>query len=175
MSVLKPILIERKFSMANRWTFQIKPIAELLKQEITDGLWIDPFAGMCSPATVRNDLDPTRDADYHMDALDFLRMFDAESVDGVLFDPPYSQRQVKECYAGISGNLKWDGRMNFWSDAKDEIARVVKRGGKVLCFGWNSMGCGMKRGFEMKRILLVPHGGSRNDTICTVEVKGGKE
>ena len=45
--------------------------------------------------------------------------------------------------------------------------------GKVLCFGWNSMGCGMKRGFDMKRILLVPHGGSRNDTICTVEVKGG--
>ena len=27
---------------------------------------------------------------------------------------------------------------------------------------------------KMKRILLVPHGGSRNDTICTVEVKGGK-
>ena len=24
---------------------------------------------------------------------------------------------------------------------------------------------------EMTRILMVPHGGSRNDTLCTVEIK----
>jgi len=29
----------------------------------------------------------------------------------------------------------------------------------------------MKRGFEMTEILLVPHGGSKNDTICTAEIK----
>ena len=88
----------------------------------------------------------------------------------VLYDPPYSQRQVKECYDGI-GIDGWDGRMTFWSEAKNEIARIVKPGGKVICFGWNSMGCGAKRGFSMERVLIVPHGGSRNDTICTVEIK----
>jgi len=33
------------------------------------------------------------------------------------------------------------------------------------------MGIGKNRGFEMTRILLVPHGGSKNDTIVTVETK----
>ena len=61
--------------------------------------------------------------------------------------------------------------MTFWSRAKDECARILRPGGKALCFGWSSMGLGKMRGFEMKRILLVPHGGTRNDTICTVEVK----
>jgi hypothetical protein len=33
------------------------------------------------------------------------------------------------------------------------------------------MGMGKNRGFKIKRILLVPHGGAKNDTIVTVEVK----
>lgn len=61
--------------------------------------------------------------------------------------------------------------MTFWSESKNEVARILKPGGKAICFGWNSMGLGAKRGFAMRHILLVPHGGSRNDTICTVEVK----
>jgi len=165
------MIIERIWSMPNKWTFNIKPISDLLDAEMTNGLWIDPFAGKSDRAKIRNDLNPESDAEYHMDALDFLKQFDTESVDGVLFDPPYSPRQVRECYDGISGSLKWDGRMTFWSKAKDEIARIVRKGGKVICFGWNSMGCGKSRGFEMTRILIVPHGGNRNDTICTVEIK----
>jgi len=164
------MIIDRKWAMPNKWTFTIKPIRELLQEELTDGLWIDPFAGENSPATITNDLNPVRPTDYHMDALEFLKMFDDESVDGVLFDPPYSPRQVRECYDFI-GIEKWDGRVNFWSDCKNEIARIIKKGGKVICFGWNSMGIGKTRGFEMTRILLVPHGGNRNDTICTVEIK----
>lgn len=166
--------VERVWAMPNRWTFQIKPIAALLREEIADGtVWVDPFAGEHSPADITNDINPERPTKYHIDALEFLRMFPDESVDGVLYDPPYSPRQVKECYDGIGG-LQWDGRMNFWSDTKNEAARIVRKGGKVICFGLNSMGLGAKRGFEMERILLVPHGGSRNDTICTVERKRGE-
>jgi hypothetical protein len=59
----------------------------------------------------------------------------------------------------------------YWAACKDEIARILKLGGKALCFGWNTMGVCMSRGFEMTRVLMVPHGGSRHDTICTVEIK----
>ena len=163
--------IERHWAMPNKWTFKIKPITALLKSELTSGLWIDPFAGENSPATITNDLNPSAPTDFHLDAIAFLKRFDACSVDGVLYDPPYSQRQVRECYDDISGSLKWDGRMTFWSESKNEIARIVKPGGKVICFGWNSMGLGKSRGFSMTRVLLIPHGGSRNDTICTVEIK----
>lgn len=60
---------------------------------------------------------------------------------------------------------------HFGVKLKNEIARIVRPRGKVICFGWSSMGCGKSRGFEMQRILLVPHGSTKNDTICTVETK----
>lgn len=168
--------IERIWAMPNKETFLINPIADLLEEEVYNfgnELWIDPFAGNNSPAQIKNDLNPsiTSNVQYHMDALDFLKTFKDDSVYGVLFDPPYSPRQVKECYDKIGLNLKFDGKSNFWSKIKDEIARIVKPSGKVICFGWNSIGIGKKRGFKMIRILLVPHGGNHNDTICTVEVK----
>ena len=62
--------------------------------------------------------------------------------------------------------------MKYWAEVKNEMARIIKPGGKAICFGWNSMGLGKNREFEMKEILLIPHGGSKNDTICTVEIKG---
>lgn len=169
--------IDRKWAMPNKWTFTIKPIADLIKQEVGSGMflegkWIDPFAGMNSPAQIRNDLNPDMPAESHADALDFLKSFADESVDGVLFDPPYSPRQVAECYKGFGKAVTMETtQTTFWSRNKDEIARVVKKGGKVLCFGWNSMGIGKERGFEMTRVLLVPHGGAKNDTIVTVEIK----
>ena len=41
----------------------------------------------------------------------------------------------------------------------------------MITFGWNSGGIGKKYGFEIKKILLVAHGGWHNDTICTLEIK----
>lgn len=162
--------------MPNKWTFTIKPIAELLKEEVTDGLWCDPFAGMNSPAQVTNDLRPEMPTTHHMDALEFLKSLDDESFDGVLLDPPYSITQAKECYEGCGMELLTTKptSMKYWGDCKTELARITKQGGKVICFGWNSMGVGINRGFEMQRVLLVPHGGSKNDTIVTVEVKTDK-
>jgi DNA modification methylase len=158
--------------MPNSHTFEIKPIKDLILTEITNGLWIDPFANNNKLAKITNDLNPAFDTDYHMDALDFLKMFDDYSVDGILYDPPYSPRQVSECYSNVGYNVTWDTtKASFWGNHKREIARIVKPGGKVITFGWNSGGIGMKNGFEIKHILLVPHGGWHNDTICTVELK----
>ena len=167
------IRIERIWSMPNKNTFEIPPIKKLLSEEVDLGkYWIDPFANRNKIASVTNDLNEEFDTDYHMYALDFLRMFDDESVDGVLYDPPYSPRQVSECYNDVGYNVTWDTtKASFWGNHKREISRIVKIGGKVIIFGWNSGGIGYKYGFEIERILLVPHGGWHNDTICTVEVK----
>lgn len=167
------IKIERKWCMPNKNTFNIKPIKELLSEEIDNNkLWIDPFANKNKIATITNDLNPEYDTTYHMDALEFLKMFDDNSVDGVLYDPPYSPRQVSECYKHVGYNVTQETtRTSFWGNHKKEISRIVKKGGKVITFGWNSGGIGMKYGFEIQHILLVPHGGWHNDTICTVEIK----
>lgn len=159
--------------MPNKWTFTIKPIADLLKEEVTEGLWCDPFAGENSPADITNDINQERPATHHLDALEFLKSQPSDHFDGVLFDPPYSITQAKQCYEGHGMELldTKPTSMKYWGDCKTEIARILKPRGKAVCFGWTSMGIGINRGFEMTRILLVPHGGSKNDTIVTVEIK----
>ena len=162
--------INRIWSMPNKWTFTIKPIKELLKDYVNEGYWCDPFAGENSPAQVQNDL--SGKCEFNMDALAFLKSRKDNEFDGVLLDPPYSLRQISEHYkkAGIK-ITGWHTSAGWGCTIKNETARILKPGGKVICFGWNSMGLGKNRGFKMERILLVPHGGSKNDTIVTVEVK----
>jgi len=165
--------ITRAWAMPSRETFTIKPIRELLKEELTGGLWIDPFAGKNSPAKITNDLNPEFRTDCHEDAIEFLKRFKNKSISGVLFDPPYSPRQIAECYKSVGmdtqkGKLT---RADFYTRLKKETARIAKKGAKVICCGWNSGGIGKTNGFKMTRILLVAHGGHHNDTIVTVEIK----
>ena len=159
--------------MPNSKTFKIKPIKEFVEKYI-DGasVIIDPFANDCKYGTITNDLNPEYDTDYHMDALDFLKKIKTESADVVLYDPPYSLRQVVECYKGFGKTVTQETTQSSWRARHfDEIKRILKPDGVALCFGWNSNGIGKTRGFEMIDVLLVPHGGSKNDTICTAERK----
>lgn len=51
------------------------------------------------------------------------------------------------------------------------INEILVNGGIVLSFGWNSIGMGNKRGYELLEGLLVCHGPGHNDTICIAEKK----
>lgn len=166
--------ISRQWAMPSHNTFSIKPIKNLIERHITDGIWLDPFSRN-SPfkgRTITNDLDTDFDADYHLESIDFLRQFESGTVDGILFDPPYSPRQISECYKNVGRDVHMkDTQSSFYGDRKKEVARLLKSGGKCICFGWNSGGVGKTLGFYLEEILLVAHGGAHNDTICTVEVK----
>lgn len=158
--------------MPNKHTFDIKPIKELIERYIVDGVVIDPFANKNKIASITNDLDPQYDTDYNLDALDFLKLFDDNSVDMVLYDPPYSPRQVSECYRALDMTVNMQTtQSSYWGNQKKEVSRIMKKGGIVITCGWNSGGIGKTNGFEIVEILLVPHGGWHNDTIITVERK----
>lgn len=162
----------RTWEMPNSNTFDIKCIGRFIHTYMNDGVSIDPFANKNRIANITNDLDPDMGCDYNMDALDFLKQFEPESVDVVLFDPPYSPRQVAECYKKLGKTVNFETtQSSFWANMKVEIGRIVRPGGVCLSFGWNSGGIGKKYGFELEEILLVPHGGAHNDTICTAERK----
>jgi len=165
--------INRIWEMPNSNTFDIKCINRLIhkyyKQEMES---VDPFANTNKIARITNDLNSDYDTDYHLDAVDFLKMFDNNSKDFILYDPPYSLRQVSECYKNVGISVTMETTQSSWRRKHiDEIARIVKTGGYVISFGWNSAGIGKERGFKIIEILLVAHGGSHNDTICTVEQK----
>lgn len=149
----------------------MKPVKELLQKEVK-GFSIDPFAKNSQICTWNNDINPKTDSDLQHDALEFLRCHTDEEVDVVVFDPPYSPRQVSECYKVVGvkiNNLMTSAR--FWSQLKDEVGRITKKGSKVISFGWNSGGIGKTRGFEIEKIIILNHGGSHHDTIVTVERK----
>jgi len=163
--------IKRIWAMPNRNTFSVPPIGDIVRK-YTHGKSIDPFANKNKFAMITNDLDTDYSTDHHMDALDFLKMFDDEDIDTVLYDPPYSPRQVSEVYTrlGMTVNMETT-QASFWSKMKLEIGRITKINGIVVACGWNSGGIGKKYGFELIEVLLVPHGGQHNDTIVTVERK----
>jgi len=164
--------IERAYGYPNKWTFQIKPITKLLEEEMTDGTWIDPYSGMTSPATITNDINPAMPTQYHKDSLEFVNQFDDNSIDGLLLDPPYSNRQISECYKSLGLPVtQHTTSSNFYFRVMKAVTNKIKPNGKVISFGWNSSGMGNDKMFEKVRILLVYHGSYRNDTIVTVERK----
>jgi len=144
---VKTIEFSRVWAMPNKNTFQIPPIRELIAEVIRGlpegSIILDPFSNN-SPfkaVCITNDIDPACQTDYHLDALEFLKTFGDKSADCVLFDPPYSPRQISECYKklGMSVNMETT-QASFWSRLKAEIQRVVKPNGVVISFGWNSGG-----------------------------------
>ena len=176
------MIITREWSMPNSRTFKIKPIKNIIEryqEELaSNSLVLDPFSNQNIVIDrerlnlITNDIDPQYDTDYSLDALDFLKMFSDESVDLVLYDPPYSPRQVSEVYKKLDMSVNMQTtQASYWGNQKKEISRIVKKGGYVLTFGWNSGGIGKTKGFEIVEILMVAHGGWHNDTIVTVEKK----
>lgn len=168
----KNIEFTRVWAMPSPWTFTIHPIRMLLDKYVRDGKgWVDPFSGDNSPAEYRNDHNPDRTADCHMEAIDYVEKIQGPFC-GVLFDPPYSFRQISEHYKQIGKKAtKLDTSMKFYEKVKSALCDKITPGGIAISFGWNTNGFGRARGFEIVEIMAVAHGGSKNDTLVTVERK----
>lgn len=167
------MVINRVWEMPNANTLQIECIRKLIFKYINQNdVSIDPFSNTSTIASITNDLNPEYNTNYHLDAIDFLKTFSDKSVDFILYDPPYSLRQVSECYKNVGIEVTTKTTQSSWRTKHiNEITRILKPEGVVMCFGWNSSGVGKVRGFALIEILLVCHGGSHNDTIVTVEKK----
>ncbi len=184
------MIINRAVARPSAWTFTIPPIDDLVTRYVGPGIgWIDPFAGKNSPAEYTNDHNPEMPARWHMDAEEFCKHAAAGSLgwvddtahyiehpfNGVLFDPPYSYRQISEHYKTLGMKVtQLDTSSNFYNRVKNAICDAIIPGGYAISCGWNSGGFGVNRGFEMVEVLLVNHsrgGTNAQDTIVTVEVK----
>jgi hypothetical protein len=157
---------------ASAWTFTIKPFKHLLEKYQVGKGWADPFAGKYSPAEFTNDLNPNMDTTFHVDAKDFPPLFADNSLAGVIFDPPYSYRQISEHYkkAGLKAT-KLDTSYNFYHRVMKGLHPKIKVGGFTISFGWNSNGFPAKWGYEKVELLVVAHGLHHNDTIAIVQRK----
>jgi Predicted DNA modification methylase len=163
------MIISRAWAMPSPATFSIPPISGLLDRWLSDCVVvIDPFSGNSLRGTLRNDLR------HGAEATEWLRTLDVQA-DAVLFDPPYSPRQISEAYKsiGLEVGMRETQNGRLYKAVKDELHRLLKPDGIAICCGWNSAGFGKVRGYEFEEILLVAHGGAHNDTIVTVERRSG--
>jgi hypothetical protein len=170
------IRFTRCFAMPNAATFSVKPIGEFVQRFMVEAkVSVDPFSRNRDWATYTNDINPSTSAQSHQDAEAFLVSLAIRRVvaDLILFDPPYSPRQVSEHYkaAGLAVTAEDTQNGRLYRRVRDAIDRVAAPGGIVLSFGWQSAGMGVGRGYELFETMLVAHGGGHNDTICIAERK----
>ena len=165
------IIFSRIWAMPSADTFSIPPIGTFVKRYL-QGVSIDPFARN-NKATYTNDLNPNTMAYKHMPAQDFLQLLVSERVkaDTLIFDPPYSPRQISECYAeaGIKTRMYDTQNSKLMRECRELFRQLANPEAICLSFGWNSVGMG--KGWKILEIMIVCHGGAHNDTICMAEQK----
>lgn len=160
--------------MPNPNTLSVPPIKEFAQRHLAGrSVIIDPFAKDNRLGTLRNDLDPDTAAEWHMEAEEFLRAMASRGVvaNASIVDPPYSPRQMSECYKKVGMKKGMEGTQNaaLYKKTRDALMPILAPDAVVLSFGWNSSGMGLGRGFEIIEILMCCHGGAHNDTICIAE------
>ena len=168
----------RQWAMPNADTFSVPCMGDFVKRYMKESMIsVDPFARNKRWATHTNDINPSTEAEYHMEARDFLRHMVGEGIlaDLVIFDPPYSPRQVSEVYSeiGLTATMKDTQTASMKKECRKLIRQICTPGSLVLSFGWNSVGMGA--GWETLEIMLVCHGGDHNDTICIAERMATKQ
>lgn len=105
------MIIGRTWAMPNKNTFDIKPIAELLRRYVlSTESWVDPFAKDNKWAVYTNDLDPETSAESHMDALAYLQGAASGSFDGALFLSLGCSRNCSEWVAEVLREMS-DGQL----------------------------------------------------------------
>ena len=166
----------RAFGGPNGETFSIPAIEGFVRKYLVPGtVSIDPFARNKRWFTYTNDLNPETAAQYHMDAESFLHLMRDNEVraDVGIFDPPYSPRQISDCYQSIGLKVGMEETQNgrLYKRVRDAMDAIMKPGGVVLSFGWQSAGMGLGRRYEIIEIALINHGAAHNDTICMAERK----
>ena len=147
-----------------RYTFE-QPKVKRWVEFMCRGRVLNLFAGkvILNVDEVRNDIDPTMPADFHQDAYELVCLSTPEAFDTIILDPPYSLRKSRE---------KYEGRyIGSFTKIKNELPRILRAGGRVITFGYDSVGMAKKRGFSKVAILLVCHSGDHDDTIAVVEDK----
>ena len=103
------MIITKTWAMPNSRTFSIKPINSIIERYI--GLLemereaclplceaclplciVDPFARDSKFGTVRNDIDPQYDTEYHLDATEFLKLLPSSADVFTPFDEKVAQK-----------------------------------------------------------------------------------
>lgn len=147
-----------------RWTFEYPPARRVVEDHLT-GRVLNACAGKTKlnhdGEIVRNDLNPERDAEYHLDVAALREEFPPQSFDTVVFDPPFDDTQADDKYDGL--------RADSLVEAFRQFNELVRPGGVVISLGWNSWGMTSHGAFSREHVYLLQRGPCLRDVIVTVD------
>ena len=150
--------------MLSRWTFAYPPARKIVR-EWMHGRVLNACAGKTvldhDSEVVRNDLNPERDAETNHDVAEIAEHFSPQSFDTVIFDPPFDEKQAETKYDGLHA-------MDVYA-ALEGFNELVRPGGVVVCFGWNSWGMRSFPAFERRDTTLLQRGPIHRDVIVTID------
>lgn len=151
----------------NKYTFLAPKTRAWVEQQCEGQVTLNLFAGptrLTGCMEVTNDLNSELETTYHMDALDLVKKLTAEKkkFNRIVLDPPYAYRKSMECYRGNSIASRFKQLL-------DLIPVILEQDGRVITFGYHSSAMSKKRGFQIREICLISHGGAQHDTIVSVE------
>lgn len=146
-----------------RYTFQ-QPKLKEWTEKWCRGKVLNLFAGITKLNTdeFRVDMDKSVPADWYGDAFEFVKTTKLK-FDTIVLDPPYNLRKSREKYGGRY--------IGSFTKIKNELSRILNEDGRIIHYGYDSVGMSKSRGFEKIAVCLVCHNGDHNDTICLVERK----
>ncbi len=152
-----------------KYTFQAPGIQTWINEICRGKTVLNLFGGPTRIPTaaleISNDLSQDFPTTFHIDALDCVIGLRAIGwkTQIVVLDPPYSYRKSMEHYRGhLNSRFK---------QILDIIPDILEPDGQVITFGYHSRVMSGKRGFRIREICLISHGGAQHDTIATVEEK----
>lgn len=155
-----------------KYTFSTLKIKKWIKNNTKKGYVLNLFCGetilyhdQTKYIEIRVDTNKSMNADYLMDAFDFVIMAKKKhwKFSTIILDPPYSYRKSMEKYKGHTVS-KFNKIINI-------LPFILKKNGNVITCGYHSVIMGKKRNFAIKNICLISHGGAHHDTIITNEIK----
>jgi len=153
----------------NRWTFQSDKIRRYVEHKL-QGRVLNACAGKTKLThdheIVRNDKNPDRDADIHVDVCEIADHFEPESFDTIVYDPPFSQNQANRSY---DGKQVGDDAL-----AKRQFDELLSPGGKVIQFGFTTTCMPMSLGYERQSVAVWNTLGRMNDYLSVVDKKPGE-
>lgn len=150
-----------------RWTFATKMVRDVVLDAV-DGRVLNACAGKTKLQKrgcefVRNDLDDEIDAKTHVDVREIDDVYEPESFDAAILDPPFDPGRAAKLYEGFHGQE--------YSNARDAVGRLVRRGGVVVELGWNSWSLSDKDGWESVDHHIFRQASFKGDVHLTVDRK----
>ena len=149
----------------NSYTFRNRRIRSWVESRCK-GVVLNLFAGrtLLNLDEMRVDKDDTAMADYHMDALDFVKFYRDRFPDPkykfntAVLDPPYSLRKSMEFYHGHKASK--------FAILKKELQYILAPDARMITFGYSTT---RTPGYRKVEILDLCHGGAYHDTLALVE------